>query len=226
MTAKPDPQRARLIKLVHVGAKALKMTDDARRDLMERAAGKRSAKDMTARELARVVDAMKAIGFKPQAASDTGAKARRASRSPLVAKARALWISLHELGCVRDPADTALAAFVRKTTTVEAVDWLTPAQANKVIEGLKDLAARPCDEGGGGVDWKASDNPRRCVVEAQWRRLVALGVIDHPEFVGPVDFARGFTGKAGFQFYDDADFDKVIRALGAKLRGALSRARA
>lgn len=50
---------------------------------------------------------------------------------------RGLWLELHELGYVEDPAESALAAWVVRETKVEALQWLTTAQAQQTIEKLK-----------------------------------------------------------------------------------------
>lgn len=50
---------------------------------------------------------------------------------------RGLWLELHELGYVDDPSESALAAWVKRETKVEALQWLNTAQAQQTIEKLK-----------------------------------------------------------------------------------------
>ncbi len=50
---------------------------------------------------------------------------------------RGIWIELHEIGAVRDPSEKALASYVKRMTTVAALQWLDVKQAQLVIEALK-----------------------------------------------------------------------------------------
>jgi phage gp16-like protein len=57
-------------------------------------------------------------------------------------KIRALWIEMGKAGRIEDPSEKALRHFVKRMTGVDALDWLTVAQANVVIESLKKWGAR------------------------------------------------------------------------------------
>jgi hypothetical protein len=98
---------------------------------------------------------------------------------------RALWLSLWHLGAIEDVSEEALAGFARRVTGgkhsgIEALQWVNGGDAHKVIEALKDRAARD-----GGVRWEPiksetgrviNDNPRHRVIEAQRRKLRQLGL--------------------------------------------------
>jgi hypothetical protein len=57
-------------------------------------------------------------------------------------KARALWLSLWNLGEIRDPSETALEAFARRQLKVERLQWADQGQTYKLIEALKAMAER------------------------------------------------------------------------------------
>ena len=129
----------------------------------------------------------------------------------LTRKLRALWISGWHLGVVRDRGDTALAAFVRRATGLDAVRWINdPANAMTAVEALKGLLAREA-----GVDWSANttDNPRVRVLEARERILALRGVADPWTAIG-VDKAC----VKPFARLRSAEADALIRALGEHVR--------
>lgn len=53
-----------------------------------------------------------------------------------------LWRRLGEAGALRDPSPGGLARFVQREHGVDAVEWLSGAQASQVIEALKAWLAR------------------------------------------------------------------------------------
>lgn len=122
--------RRDLLAMLHIAKKELALDDETYRDALEQATGHRSARDLSERQLGQAIDAMKARGFRPK---------RKAPRSddPHVRKIWALWRQLGDDGYLRTPDRPALRAFVKRMTGVENPDWLTQAQANRVIEALK-----------------------------------------------------------------------------------------
>lgn len=218
----PRSERNALIAKLHIAKKQLGLDDGLYRETLEAATGKTSAKDMSEAELAKALRHFQRRGFNPSsnASSRTGEKAF--ADSVYLPKVRALWLSGWHLGIVRDRSDTAMASFIKRQTGLDAARWLKRAEdARVVVEALKAWFAREA-----GVDWSQSDNPRRCVVEAQFRRLVALGAfkpylaeLHRSDIEG---YGWRVTGKAAFGFYEPADWDKLIRAAGAKLRRALA----
>lgn len=174
MNAQPkDDLRLRELGAIHVAKKALGLDDDAYRDVLERVGGKRSAKDLAPAGRRAVLDHFRQLGAFPRAA--TGRRAGGPRRRYL-GKLRAQWLSLYWLGVVNSREDAAIDAMVKRTAGIDRVEWLDARGANKVIEGLKAMAAREA-----GVDWSESDNPRICVMRAQWRRLGELDALRVPK---------------------------------------------
>ena len=152
---RPTPasdNRARLIRLVHVARRDLRLDEETYRSVL-RAQGGESSADMNAGQLQKAVDAMKAMGFKV-ASKATGrpAPSRGSRRSggsgaaavagPVVLasdaesrKARAMWLTLHSIGQVRDPSEGALLAYARRQTGVERMEWVRDMVP--VLEPLK-----------------------------------------------------------------------------------------
>lgn len=142
-------RRAMLAK-VHIAKKELGLDDEVYRAVLQRASGRTSAGDCSAGELAEVLDAFKAKGWKPAVAGRAAAPrgvarqhpGARAADHPVAKKARALWISLWRLGVVRDRTDKALEAFARRQLKVERLQWADQGQGYKLIEALKAMAER------------------------------------------------------------------------------------
>lgn len=57
-------------------------------------------------------------------------------------KARALWISLYQLGEVHNASDQALEAFAKRQLGCEKLAWARQSDAYKLIEALKSWAER------------------------------------------------------------------------------------
>lgn len=140
----PATERTRLIKLIHVARRDLAMDDDTYRQIVaSKASGKTSSADCTITELERIIAHLKQAGFKvrkPKAAKP--AEARPLDTSREASKLRALWLLLHHIGAVRDPSESALAAYAKRTTGIDALQWAKPQHYYKLIEGLKAWAAR------------------------------------------------------------------------------------
>lgn len=156
-----DPRRAAIAK-VKMAAKVLGLDDAAYRAMLERITGRTSAADCTLYQLGSVLDEMKAKGWRPSSSpyrsargaslSEGGAviqggrkapagKAKPAA-SPIARKARAIWISLHQLGEIRDPSERALEAFAKRQLGVERLNWAVASESNALIEALKAMADR------------------------------------------------------------------------------------
>lgn len=131
-------QRRALLGKVHIARKALAIVEEDYRALLTRVTGHNSAKDCDNRQLGRMMVEFERMGFRA-----TGAGARRApAGSPIVRKARAMWISLHQLGAIDDPAESALEAFGRRQLGVERLQWADERQGFRMIEALKAVADR------------------------------------------------------------------------------------
>jgi phage gp16-like protein len=127
---------ARLIRLIHVGKGQLRLEDEVYRKLLQSATGKTSTTEMRVDQLEDVLARLKKLGFKVRVPKAKGEQ-RRLAHSSQDRKIRALWLALHEAGGVRDPSEAALAAWVKRETGVEALQWVDGEQASKLIEKLK-----------------------------------------------------------------------------------------
>ena len=136
-TAPSNPNRLRLIKLIHVARRELRMDADTYRLMlagMKGLDGATSTADLGVPNLLRVLEELKQKGFKPRPSK---AGKRQLADDDQSKKIRSLWLALHDLGEVRDSSEAALAKFVLSMTRVSALQWLSTAQASRVIENLK-----------------------------------------------------------------------------------------
>lgn len=133
MKNEPQNNRQRLIKLIHVAKRDLRMDEDSYRAMLRQIGGAESSSAMNVPKLETVLEHMKRCGFKVRPKRGD----RPFSNAPQDKKIRAIWLDLHAMGAVKNPSEAALAAFVKRMTGVEALQWLSAAQASKVIEELK-----------------------------------------------------------------------------------------
>ncbi|MBX9944921.1 MAG: regulatory protein GemA [Reyranella sp.] len=151
---------------IHVAKKDRGLDDDSYRDLLERVAGVRSARDLDGAGADRVMAEMRRLGFAPAPRKPRAPHDRR----PIAGKARALWISLHHLDELQHGTDKALNGFVRRITGKGTLAWCTNGEANKVVESLKAWLGRV------GVDAETAHGllgPQQSLVRELWRRLDA-----------------------------------------------------
>jgi len=143
--ATPD-ERKRLIQVIHVAKRQLALAEEEYREILYRAAGKESAALMTNAELRRVVEYVKRCGFKVRSKGRgqpaSASLSRTLAQDAESRKIRALWLFLHRLGVVTNPSEAALAAYVKRLTGVDALQWTDGAQADRLIESLKKWGMR------------------------------------------------------------------------------------
>lgn len=125
--------RLRLIQLIHIAKGQLDLDDDTYRAVLEQTTGKTSSKDLTIQQLDAVLTRLKAGGFEVRSKNQT-IKPADDDQSKLI---RHLWLLLHAAGEVRNSSEQALAAYVKRTTKVSALQFLSTDSASKVIESLK-----------------------------------------------------------------------------------------
>lgn len=201
MAARIYPQRRALLAAVHTAAKDKGLDEDTRRDKIELVTGgKRSAADCTDVELRKVLDAI------------NGAKrpsGRKPAESTIARKARALWMSMHDLGLVEDRSESALRAWVKRQYKVDDIAFVRPSDGFAIVEGLKKWATR------GGVNWAEYKDPRRCVLAAQWRRLVAAGTAPTAQLS---EHAHAVARIVSVALAPEGQLDKLINDLGDRVR--------
>lgn len=130
---------AQLKQLIHVAKRELALDDDTYRAALGTAVpGKTSTKDMTLVELEKALEHLKKKGFqvRPKAGS------RKLADDAQSRKIRALWLEMHKQGIVKHNSESALAAYVKRLTHIEALQWLSTEQASRVIEALKSWQQR------------------------------------------------------------------------------------
>ena len=117
----------------------LRLTDEDLHGLVYRETGKESMRTLTQGEvdkLARVLQNMK-DGVK----RDVNSKRTDEGGDPRTVRQRRKIYTLTEaLGWNND--NRRINGFVKRMTHVDRIEWLTPAQANKVIEALKSMVAQ------------------------------------------------------------------------------------
>ena len=138
------PNRQRLIRLIHVAKRDLSMDDDTYRAILQRIGKKASSADLTIPELEKVLEHLKRSGFKVRSkAKPAQAKpSRPLAQDGESKKIRALWLFLHELGAVKNPSEEALATYVKRIAGVDALQWVSGEQAERLIETMKKWAMR------------------------------------------------------------------------------------
>jgi phage gp16-like protein len=131
------------IAKIHIAKNQLAMDDDTYRAMLRSVGGVESSKDLTPAAASRVLKHLETSGFKPiRKAIDLTAADDAQSK-----KIRALWLELGTRGALRTTSERALAAYVKRQTGIESLQWLSAAQASRVIEALKKWLQRtPTEE--------------------------------------------------------------------------------
>lgn len=218
----PAPHRRALLAKVHVARKELHLDDDTYRGALHLVAGRASAGDCTDDELRAVLRHFADKGF---VARPKKPGARRAADHGPARKSRALWISLHHLGVIDNPAEKALEAFACRQLKCEAFQWVDQSRCYKLVEALKAMAERH--------GWAQGDMPPRLsasgrvrllklrLVEAIVARLKEKGLAGAEWTVERTAFALcGIEHDAPSRsFWTVEQLDDAARAMGAKLRG-------
>lgn len=132
MTVQPD-RRARLAK-VHIAKKQLALEDDSYRALLHRVTGQESSANCTDAQLDALLGEFKRLGF-----AGEKPKTPRSDKA-YVRMIFGIWKDLKPF--VNDHSVRALQSFVKRQTNVDAPEFLSPEEANDVIEGLKAWLAR------------------------------------------------------------------------------------
>jgi hypothetical protein len=134
---------AQKLKLVHIGKRELKLTEDAYREILRHHGGVESAKDLDDDGFKRVVDCMKSLGFWVKRKWEQ-TRPREAGALPTPAQLKViehLWndLSEYEPGAAQTHFRRG---FYRNRLKMAALGPQTRAQANAVIEALKQRVMR------------------------------------------------------------------------------------
>ncbi len=152
-----QPDAKRLLQLVQIGRRELRLAEEDYRALLAGITGASSAKGLDTEQLDQVLEAMKQLGFKPAVKRPVNAgKQPRLSpasgtqvRTAEIGVIRAVWITMHRHGLLRDGSETALNHYVERQTVrlnkgvgVAEVAWLSEELAYPVLESLKNWHKR------------------------------------------------------------------------------------
>jgi phage gp16-like protein len=120
-------QRRGQLAKIHIYKKRLRLDDGTYRSLLSRITGLNSAADLNAAQRAQVLDEMKRL-FAPVPTRQPGVPAE-----PQLTLIRGLWSDCAMYGIIRDRSERALTRFARRVTKVDALQWLSAADAASVI---------------------------------------------------------------------------------------------
>lgn len=138
-TTKQTTHRNRIIKLIQVARRDLCLDEPNYRGILFAQGGNDSLAAMPIDGMQKVLDYLKAQGFKVRKTRTDRKQATGLDAS----KVRALWLFLHELGAVRDPSEAALTAYVKRIVKVDDVQWMRSGRrVETVIESQKKWAMR------------------------------------------------------------------------------------
>jgi phage gp16-like protein len=135
------PTRAEFAK-IHIAIKELGISDDAYRDTLKIHFNKTSSKNLTNKEVGLLLAHFRGLGWKPRYKAAGKKSSLPLAQDRMSRKIRALWITLHKIGAVRDSSEHALAKFAKRVTGVAALQWHTAEQKGKVIAALKQWSKR------------------------------------------------------------------------------------
>lgn len=131
--------RARMISAIKTGERELGMDQDAHVAMLRHLTGEASLTRCTPAQLRDVLDHVNSkTGYRRR---EPDGSSRRLADSPEARMARGLWLLLHRVGAVKNPAEAALAAYVKRMAKVDDLHWAGGRMA-PLIEGLKAWAAR------------------------------------------------------------------------------------
>ncbi|MDE0714096.1 MAG: regulatory protein GemA [Gammaproteobacteria bacterium] len=196
----PDPNTARLRKAIFAACRRSGFDEELRHQVQLRVTGKRSITEMDANDMRKLLAHLNGARKKgeaglewmygpgstpppPEPAPLPDPRPDLLPESPLTGKLRALWRSAYWLGVVRDQGDAALASWICRQTGYGAAKWITPKDADRLVEALKGWMERD-----GGVDWsphpRPVGRPKRIpaarIMEALWRKLHEAGEVGNP----------------------------------------------
>lgn len=211
----PATQRRRaMIAKIQIARKDLAMEEDDYRQIVFNQTGRTSLKEANPGELDAVLKVMVSKGFRPLPKAGSG----RAAQHPVAGKARALWISLYQLGEVHNSGEAAFEAFACKQLGCDKLVWARQSDGFKLIEALKSWAERS--------GWRQTDpvsGARLTVLQLQQglcaailARLVAAGVA-RADWTLNLALER-LCGFVCDEAWTTETYSRAAAALGAKLR--------
>lgn len=126
---------------IQIAKNQLGLEDDDYRATLQRAIGKRSSSGITDAERKKVLVEMRRLGFQATSGGDNQ-RNRPMSKKPYVRLIFALWGELKREGIWREQTRASLIRFIKERTDCDDPEWLSYAEASKVIEALKAMKKR------------------------------------------------------------------------------------
>jgi phage gp16-like protein len=128
-----ENRRKKLIQLVHIGKAKMGLSDEAYRAFLGGIAGKQSCADMTEKQLAAVLRAMRKNGF-AQLTNRVKPEEKGGATLEQLEYIKGMWRK-----CARNKSDKALLAFTDRIAHVKSLRFLTVHTAQDVILALRDM---------------------------------------------------------------------------------------
>ncbi len=135
------PTRAEYAK-IHIAKKELGLDDETYRDILAWKFKVTSSKELNSRQVGALLAHFRAKGWKPRARKRSG-RSNITANDDQSRKIRALWITMHKAGLVKNPSELALARYVKRMTTrrghpgTDRLEWCSAAEKRHLIEVLK-----------------------------------------------------------------------------------------
>lgn len=126
-----------ILTKVQIARRQLALADDDYRAILERVTGRTSSKGLPDGALEAVLAEFRRLGWTPKAG-----KTGDGYGKPHVRKIYALWKEAGIVGAISNASKEALRAFVERQTKRSAPEFCSPAEANKVSEGIKAMIRR------------------------------------------------------------------------------------
>lgn len=216
-------RRRSMLGKIHVARKQLEplgLDEDSYRELLFNTTGKISLTQCTDAQLAEVIDTLKAKGFRSLPSS----AGKSAAQHPLARKARAMWISLHQLGVIHHPGEPALEAFAKKTLHCDRLAWAKQSHGPVMIEALKNMAERH--------GWKQTDHKGKPLGRLGLQESLCKAIVQRLKDIDeiPDEWSLDVTAMrlcgiktACMAPFTVEQYHNLATALGAILRPALAR---
>ena len=204
-------RRRSMIAMIHVARKDLRMVDaDYRQALFERT-GHMETDKCTDAQLSQMIEWLKSKGFRaiPQ---------KKTAQHPMARKARAMWISLYQLGVVHNPSEEALEAFARRQLKCDKLIWARQSDARALIEALKSMAVR-----NGWPQHNVVTQKILAPIQLQSALCGAILSKLKEKGIAPADWSihdaqRKLCGIEKTEAWTAEDYQRLAEALGRKLR--------
>ena len=121
---------------IHIALNELGLTEENYRDILRWKFKAKSAKELTQRQVTVLLNYFRSKGWRPKPPKNAKSGTRMA-HDPQSRKIRALWITMHKEGIIKNPSELALARYVKRMTGVDRLEWCSAAHKYRLIEALK-----------------------------------------------------------------------------------------